>query len=335
MSNSSTPATSREYKLDPIVFSFRTVAAVTRRFELLFVSTLCNQLGGHDFAAIEATVLGRRISAFRRYPSEAIKRIIGGRRRAEKRADKRVEQHAEFLRSCHGRDSLLSGAAFPAFVPEQWPSGYHHKCDVEFCGNPNKPRSTPGVYRCEFPACPGNFVVTPEMAAAVKLNKRRCAVKKKITNLRDADSDVLWGMGASALESRSVLMRSQASVKTVSTVATAPTMIHFPRARQDSEESHQGSGEELPSKGEKKAAPPIFVPNPLHPEATSTRRPPRPSLPPPVWERHMYNGKYIDSSGSPLYQRTLPGRAKGQRLASQPMRPIPTSYRFVDSGLAH
>jgi hypothetical protein len=171
-----------------------------------------------------------------------------------------AEQHAEFMRFARSEDPALHvGPALPPVRPDQWPSKFHHKCDIGWCGFANRPTTKPGDHRCAHPSCMGNYYVSPEVAAATALDMERRRYKKEtkkmLNNLDPVDSDVLRSSGKSAME-----YRTRPRVPSFSSVATAPTLVRFPHQQQQQPDSS-------------------FAPNPLHPYATSTRRAPRPSLP--------------------------------------------------------
>ncbi|KAJ7928820.1 hypothetical protein B0H13DRAFT_2311115 [Mycena leptocephala] len=215
-----------------------------------------------------------------------IKRVVGGRKAAERRLQKMMQQHEEFMRRCD--DPLVyTGVPWPEYRPEEWPSQYHHKCDMEWCGFANRPRTTPGDYRCGHTDCPGNFNVSPEMAAAtavaIERRRRKKETAKTLRSLDPADSGLLRSSGKSAMEAR-----RRPRIPSYSSVATAPTLVCFP---------HQPDLS--------------FTPNPLHPNATSTLRAARPSLP---------------ASGGDYRVR-----APGQRLPSQPVQPPPNSNWWVST----
>lgn len=162
-------------------------------------------------------------------------------------------------------------SAWPEYNPATWPSRFHNKCDIEWCGYANPPSTVPGDHRCGYRECVGNFHVTPEMAAAVAFNnelaQRREQTKKYrikyIDPLPLEDGTLLRSSGKSAMEAR---WRPRAP--SIASVATAPALVRFPQ-QQD----------------------PPMAPNPLHPGATSFRRvhKPRPSLPArvrPVHDSH-------------------------------------------------
>ncbi|KAJ7261769.1 hypothetical protein B0H12DRAFT_1231418 [Mycena haematopus] len=169
----------------------------------------------------------------------ALKKVMGGkgaRKAAERRMQKIAEQHDEFLRFHRRYDpQAYTGVPFPDYRPEEWPSKFHNKCDIEWCG---------------FTNCPTTAV---EMAAAVALDierrRRKKETSKTIRTLDPVDSGLLRSSGKSAMEYRRQRLPS------FSSVATAPTLVRFPQQPDM-----------------------YFKPNPLHPQATSTRRDPRPSL---------------------------------------------------------
>ncbi|KAF7367462.1 hypothetical protein MSAN_00809100 [Mycena sanguinolenta] len=178
----------------------------------------------------------------------------GARKAAAIRAQKISEQHDAFIRFHQRHDpTAYTGVPFQDYHPEKWPSPFHPKCDIEFCGFPNRPCTTPGNHRCGHPSCPGNFYVSPEMAAATALDKERRRRKKEYTatirNIDTVHSGILRSSGKSAMEAR------RQRVPSFSSVATAPTLVRFPQPDAS------------------------FTSNSLHPTATSTRRTPRPSLP--------------------------------------------------------
>ncbi|KAF8206194.1 hypothetical protein K438DRAFT_1756296 [Mycena galopus ATCC 62051] len=183
-----------------------------------------------------------------------LKKVVGGgRKAAERRTQKIAEQHEEFMRFHRIHDPTVdTGVPFVDYRPDQWPSMFHHKCDIEWCGFANPPRTRTGDHRCGHPGCPGNFNVSPEMAAATAVDMERRRRKKETTqtlkSLDPVHDGLLRSSGKSAVQARRL------RVPSFSSVATAPTLVRFPQQ-------------------------PDFTPNPLHPNATSTRRGPRPSLP--------------------------------------------------------
>ncbi|KAJ7678996.1 hypothetical protein DFH06DRAFT_503098 [Mycena polygramma] len=215
-----------------------------------------------------------------------IKRVVGGRKAAERRQRKIAQQHDAF--SLGRPDDIY--VPFPEPPPKKWPSVFHNSCDVEWCDFANPPCTTSGTHRCRGRDCVGNYVVSPELAAATTVDIERRRRKKEIqaerrrreeeTNktiqsLDPVYSGIIRSSGQSAMYAR----RRQ-RVPSFSSVATAPTLVRFP---QDPHPDHS------------------FTMNPLHPNATSATRGPRPSL--PAWGEKA--------------------RAPGQRLLSKPVGPPP------------
>ncbi|KAJ7476088.1 hypothetical protein FB451DRAFT_1366672 [Mycena latifolia] len=179
------------------------------------------------------------------YFTASLKKVMA-KRSAKQQPPRVIEprpifDHETFL--ARGQIDLFGEYIWPHYDPATWPSRFHHKCNTEWCGYPNHPRTKPGTFRCGNKDCCSTFIVTPEMAAAVTVHKTRMRYNRKLHNLAPADSTILRGSAMSAMEAR-IRPRSPS----LSSVATAP----------------------MP-----------FVPNPLHPTATSVRRErrPNPSLP--------------------------------------------------------
>ncbi|KAK7033303.1 hypothetical protein R3P38DRAFT_2921936 [Favolaschia claudopus] len=186
-----------------------------------------------------------------------------GRRRKEavRRQQKMHEQHIAFEQYEDFMERRRARMSKPTFVPvnpQAWPSRFHHSCDFEFCGYPNKPQTRPGSYRCSSKGCLGNYEVTPEQAASnalyLEFEDRKMLHRERMREVGVADKSLLRSSGRSAMDSRRRLQSPS-----LSSVATAPTLVHFPSVCDRD--------------------PPPFKPNPLHPNATSTKRPLRPSLP--------------------------------------------------------
>ncbi|KAJ7031343.1 hypothetical protein C8F04DRAFT_1397308 [Mycena alexandri] len=246
-----------------------------------------------------------------------LKRMVGGRKAADRRADRRYQQREEYIFH-YSPDDGDPSLPWPQYEPEKWPSIYHHKCDIEWCGFANYPSTIVGDHRCGHSECPGNFYVSPEMAATIAVKQEKFRRKKEFQNtLRTVDAAgnaILTGSGRSAMEAR-----RRPRVPSYSSVATAPTFVRFP---QQSNGIHQDdTHHHHPSDDTEQQCNTNFKVNSLHPKATSTLRgPPRPH---PKW------GAVTDPprAPAPTQRSRQPARAPGPRLASQPapVRPPPNS----------
>ncbi|KAJ7455267.1 hypothetical protein B0H11DRAFT_250325 [Mycena galericulata] len=111
-------------------------------------------------------------------------------------------------------------------IPSKFPGKHFHKCDIPWCEYPNPPRIVPGDHRCGLFDCPGNFHVTPELAAAnaidIDRRARKVVAREAVDSLTLGDKRFLEYCGQSALERRTYA----ASYRSV---ATAPAFVQFPR----------------------------------------------------------------------------------------------------------
>ncbi|KAJ7168444.1 hypothetical protein C8R46DRAFT_1217856 [Mycena filopes] len=261
-----------------------------------------------------------------------IKKIVGGpsRIRAERKAE-RQHQYAEEVLGNHAYDDFAKPYDFarpairdddygipvwPEYDPEKWPSIYHHKCDIEWCGYPNYPITVVGHHHCGYRRCPGNFYVSPEKAAMISTKdakfKRRKAREAEFQKTMDtvdrAYNKLLNSSGRSAMEGR-----RRPRVPSYSSVASAPTLLRFPRHRDDSQPSDDPDqcdaefGDTSTFKG-----------NSLHPNATSSLR--GPARPLPAWGAELQRIEAKAQARRAVKARNA-ARTPGQRLASQPPRP--------------
>ncbi|KAJ7745773.1 hypothetical protein B0H16DRAFT_974186 [Mycena metata] len=175
-----------------------------------------------------------------------LKRMVGGRKAADRRADRRYQQREDYVFHYSPDDGDIT-PPWPQYEPEKWPSIYHHKCDIEWCGFANYPSTVVGDHRCGYFQCPGNFYVSPEMAATIAVKQEKFRRKKEFQNtLKTVDAAgnaILKGSGRSAMEAR-----RRPRVPSYSSVATAPTLVRFPQqsgGHQD--ETHHQSDDSHPS----------------------------------------------------------------------------------------
>ncbi|KAJ6576714.1 hypothetical protein DFH09DRAFT_1452445 [Mycena vulgaris] len=176
-------------------------------------------------------------------------------------------------------------APWPMYDPATWPSKWHHKCDLEWCGFANTPRTVPGNFECSHPDCNGLYTVTPEMAAAVAVHNRKNHCRKVLHSLTNTDDTILRSSGKSAMEAR-----TRPRAPSFSSVVTAPVRVL-------QEPGYQNS---------------------IWPEATTSRRPPRyaqPASSPVCFPQQQGSPSYPSPNAFSLASSTPYKKAAAARVA--------------------